>query len=282
MIKVVMDSGGDLPARLLKMLEINVVPINIHFRDKVYRDRIDIDSDEFYRRVAEDRALPKTAQPSPFQFAEAYRRVARDTGATDIISVNVTSQLSGTHASSMLAAQEVADEVRVHPFDSRSGSGGQGLMVLEAARMAADKVSLDKIMERLETMRDSMSIYLVLDNLKFAQMSGRVGAVAATLSSILKIKPVLCVQDGMLEMAERVRTSRRAIDSMVTMVKEKVGDRMANVVVIHAEAPEAAQALVQRVRSEFRIKEIFVEKLSLALAVHLGPGTVGLVACPAE
>jgi len=83
-------------------------------------------------------------------------------------------------------------------------------------------------------------------------------------------------------MAERVRTSRRAIDSMVTLVKEKVGDRLANVVVIHAEAPEVAQALLERVQSEFRIKEIFVEKLSLALAVHLGPGTVGLVACPAE
>lgn len=282
MIKVVMDSGGDLPARLLKMLDVSVVPINIHFRDKVFRDRIDIDSSEFYRRVEEERALPKTAQPSPYQFAEAYRKVAQDTGATDIISVNVTSQLSGTHASSLLAAQEVADEVRVHPFDSRSGSGGQGLMVLEAARMAAENFSVDKIMERLESMRDNMSIYLVLDNLKFAQMSGRVGAVAATLSSLLRIKPVLSVQDGMLEMAERVRTSRRAIDSMVTMVKEKVGDRLANVVVIHAEAPEVAQALLERVQSEFRIKEIFVEKLSLALAVHLGPGTVGLVACPAE
>jgi DegV family protein with EDD domain len=282
MIKVVMDSGGDLPAKLLEMLDISVVPINIHFRDGVYKDRIDIGSEEFYRRVEEEKVIPKTAQPSPYQFAEAYREIARKSGATDIISVNITSQLSGTHASSLLAAQEVADEVRVHPFDSRSGSGGQGLMVLEAARMAADKVSLDRIMERLETMRENMTIFLVLDNLRFAQMSGRVGAVAAMLTSLLKIKPVLHVQDGMLEMAERVRTSRRALDSMVALVKERIGDELANVVVIHAEAPEVAQALVERVQSEFRVGELFVEKLSLALAVHLGPGTVGLVACPIE
>jgi DegV family protein with EDD domain len=282
MIKVVMDSGGDLPAKLLEMLDISVVPINIHFRDGVYKDRIDIGSEEFYRRVEEEKVIPKTAQPSPYQFAEAYREIARKSGATDIISVNITSQLSGTHASSLLAAQEVADEVRVHPFDSRSGSGGQGLMVLEAARMAADKVSLDRIMERLETMRENMTIFLVLDNLRFAQMSGRVGAVAAMLTSLLKIKPVLHVQDGMLEMAERVRTSRRALDSMVALVKERIGDELANVVVIHAEAPDVAQALVERVQSEFRVGELFVEKLSLALAVHLGPGTVGLVACPIE
>jgi DegV family protein with EDD domain len=282
MIKVVMDSGGDLPAKLLKVLDISVVPINIHFRDGVYKDRIDIDSKGFYQRVEAEKAIPKTAQPSPYQFAEAYREVARKSGATDIISVNITSQLSGTHASSMLAAQEVADEVRVHPFDSRSGSGGQGLMVLEAARMAADKIDVEKILERLVYMRENMSVFFVLDNLKFAQMSGRVGAVAATLGSLLRIKPVLYVQDGMVEMAERVRTSKRALDSMVAMVKERIGDELANVVVIHAEAPEVAQALVQRVQSEFRIRELFVEKLSLALAVHLGPGTVGLVACPAE
>lgn len=155
-------------------------------------------------------------------------------------------------------------------------------MVLEAARMAADKVSLDRILGRLETMRENMSVFFVLDNLSFAQMSGRVGAVAAALSSLLKIKPVLYVQDGMVEMAERVRTSRRALDSMVAMVKDRIGDQLANIVVIHAEAPEVAQALVERVQSEFRVGELFVEKLSLALAVHLGPGTVGLVACPAE
>jgi len=282
MIKVVMDSGGDLPAEWLAKHDIRVVPINIHFGDLVYREGVDMDSAAFYRRVEEEKIIPKTAQPSPHQFSETYRQIARKTGATDIISVNITSQLSGTHASSLLAAQEVAGEVTVHPFDSRSGSGGQGLMGLEAARMAAARVSVDKVMERLQYMRENMNVYLVLDNLKFAQMSGRVGALAAMLTSLLKIKPLLRVHDGMFEMSEKVRTRKRAVDRMVALMKERIGDRLANVAVIHAEAPEAASALLERVRSEFRVKELFVEKLSIGVAVHLGPGTLGLVAYPVE
>ena len=282
MIKIVMDSGGDLPAEILKKIGVHIVPLNVHFGDDVYQEGVDIDAHTFYRRVEQEKAIPKTAQPSPYQFAEVYRQVARETGATDIISVNVTSQLSGTHASSLLAAREVADEVIVHPFDTRSGSGGQGLMGLEAARMAAENLSVANIMDRLQHLRVNMNIYLMLDNLKFAQMSGRVGTLAATFSSLLRVKPVLFVRDGMLELGERVRTRTRALDRLVALVKGRIGDELANIVVVHAEVPEHAAALVERVRSEFRVGELFVTSLSIGLAVHLGPGTVGLVACPVE
>lgn len=282
MIKVVMDSAGNLPAKWLEKLDIRIVPINIHFGSQHYREGVDIDPPTFYRRVSEERLMPQTAQPSPYQFAEAYRQVARETGATEIISVNVTSQLSGTHASSLIAAREVADEVTVYPFDSRSGSGGQGMMSLEAARMAISSANVDKILERLEYMRDNMNIYLLLDNLEFAKMSGRVSSMAATLSSLLRIKPLIQVQDGMMEVKEKVRTQKKALDRMVELVKERIGDRLTSIAVIHAEAPELARGLAERVKVEFNVGELFVEKLSISLAVHLGPGTVGLVACPME
>ncbi len=282
MIKVLMDSAGDLPAEMLAEYDIGIVPVTIFFGTQAFKDRVEIDAETFYRRVAEESRLPTTSQPSPFQFADVYRQTAREKGATDIISVHVSSQLSGTHASSLIAAQEVADEVRVHPFDSRSGSAGQGMMSLEAARMAAANVSVEKIMERLQHVRENMKICLVLDNLKFAQMSGRVSFLAAALSSFLKIKPLVDVRDGMLEVREKARTQRRALDRMFEMVKEQIGDRLANVAVVHAEAPEMANALLERVKQEFRVKEAFIEKLSLGVAVHLGPGTVGLVAYPVE
>ena len=155
-------------------------------------------------------------------------------------------------------------------------------MVLEAARMAAENLSVDKILDRLNYMRENMSIFLMLDNLQFARMSGKVGTLTAAISSLLRVKPVLQMRDGMVDLGERVRTRRRALDRMVSLVKDRIGDRLANIVVIHAEVPEQADALVERVRSEFRIKELFVETLSLGLAVHLGPGTVGLVAYPVE
>ncbi len=282
MIKLVMDSAGDLPAKLLEKLDIRVVPINIHFGEQHYQEGVDIDSPTFYRKVSEEKIVPQTAQPSPYQFAEVYRQVARETGATEIISVHVTSQLSGTHASSLIAAREVLDKVTVYPFDSRSGSGGQGMMTLEAARMAISKVNAEKILERLDYMRDNMNIYLVLDNLEFAKMSGRVGSLAAALSSLLRVKPLIQVQDGMMDVKEKVRTQKKALDRMVELVKDKIGDRLASIAVIHAEAPEIAEGLAERVKAEFNVGELFVEKLSIGLAVHFGPGTVALVACPVE
>ena len=122
MIGIVMDSGGDLPPELIEQYGITTVPINIHFGTQVYQEGVDISPSEFYRRVDEDKVMPKTAQPSPHQFMEKYREVVRRLKVTDIISVNITSQLSGTHASSLIAAAEMADEVRVHAFDSRAGS----------------------------------------------------------------------------------------------------------------------------------------------------------------
>lgn len=282
MIKVIMDSAGDLPAKLLKSLDIRIVPVNISFSDRTYLDKVDIDDDTFYARVLKEKSLPKSAQPSPHQFAEAYLQVARETGATDIISIHVSSKLSGTHASSLLAATDVADQIRVHPFDSRSGSGGQGLMCLEAARMAAGGLGVEAILERLNRIREQMNIFLVLDNLRFAQMSGRVSVMAATISSLLRIKPLIYVRDGVMEVKENVRTQGRAVDRMVDLVRDRIGDHLADMAVIHAQAPQLASRLLARVEREFNTRELFVEKLSLGVAVHLGPGTVGLVAYPVK
>jgi DegV family protein with EDD domain len=155
-------------------------------------------------------------------------------------------------------------------------------MCLEAARLAGAGWDVEAILGRLHQIRDQMNILLMLDNLRFAQMSGRVGAMAATISSLLRIKPLIHVRDGMMEVKENVRTQSRALDRMVDLVWEQVGDRLADMAIIHAQAPQLASELLSRVEKEFKIREIFVETLSLGVAVHLGPGTVGLVSCPVE
>lgn len=282
MIKIVMDSCGDLPPDLIAQNDIEVVPVNIHFGDQVYREGVDIDQAGVFQRIAEKKCFPSTAQPSPHQFAEVYREVAQEKGATDIISIHVSSHLSGTYASARLAAEEAADEVTVTPFDSHSGSGGQGFMALQAARMAAAGASVKEILERLRNMRENMAVYLVLDTLEFAKLSGRIGTLGASLASMLRIKPLVCLKDGGMEVREKVRTHRRAIDRMLALISQKIGDRRAWVAVLHAGAPKAAEALAQRVQAEFNIQESFVETTSTGIAIHLGPGAVGLVACPIE
>lgn len=275
---VVTDSTMDLPREWARSLDITVVPIHIHFRDKTYLDRVDLDEDTFYRLISEREEIPKTSQPSVGEFVAVYRRLASKVNA--ILSVHISSKLSGTYTSAVQAAAMVKDEVRVEVFDSLSGSGGLGFMALVAARMARARESLEAALEVLSRMREGMRIYLILDNLKFAQMSGRVTFVQHMVASMLRLKPIVGVKDGLLVPVDRVRTRRVAIERLVGLVADEYGEHPLHVAVVHAKAVDAAQALLEQAQKRLRVISHFMADLSPAVAVHLGPGTVGIVAYP--
>jgi DegV family protein with EDD domain len=278
MIKIATDSTCELPAELLRQHDITVVPINIQFGTETYLDGVTIDRATFYRKIDEMGILPKTSQPSAGQFEEYYDKMA-EAGATDIISVHVTAKLSGTYQSAELAKEMVADRVRVHAFDSACGSAGLGFMALEAARMADAGKSVSEIMARLEAVCPLMNIVLTLKDLRFAQMSGRVGTLQSSLASLLNIKAIVLLEDGLLDVTDKVRTQRKAVDRMIDMVVERVGtSEPVNLAVTHAEAPDMAQELLERAKTVFDCKETFVSDLALSLAVQFGPGTLGLIA----
>jgi DegV family protein with EDD domain len=278
MIKIVTDSTCDLTAEYYAEYGITVVPINIQFGTDSFLDGITIDSETFYRKVDESGILPKTSQPSAGQFEEYYARLASE-GATDIISIHVTGKLSGTYQSAEMAKGLVADRVQIHPFDTLSGSAGMGFMVLEAARMAEAGKSVEDILARLKVMRDDMKILLTLKDLRYAKMSGRVGTLQSSLSSMLRIKPIVLLEDGTLDVTEKVRTQRKAINCMCDMMAERLGTTgPVNLAVVHAAAPEEGQALLEQARSMFDVRETFLSELALSLAVQFGPGTLGLMA----
>lgn len=278
MIKIVTDSTCDLPADHYRQYGISVVPINIQFGSETYLDGVTMDRPTFYRRIEESGILPKTSQPSAGQFEECYGGLA-EAGATDIISIHVTAKLSGTWQSAELAREMVADRVRVYPFDSACGSAGLGFMAVEAARMASVGHGVADILARLEAIRARMNIILVLKDLRFAQMSGRVGRLQGSLASLLNIKPLVMLEDGLIDVTEKVRTSRKALDRMVELVVERVGTTSpVNLAAVHAEAPDEGRALLDRARALFPVQESFLSDLALSLAVQFGPGTLGLVA----
>ncbi len=278
MIRVVTDSTCDLPAGYYQQFGITVVPINIQFGTDTYLDGVTIDRSTFYRKIEELGILPKTSQPSPSQFEQVYRQLADD-GAVDILSVHVTAKLSGTCQSAELAKGMVADSVRVHVFDSAGGSVGLGFMAVEAARMAKAGKSIDEILQRLEVMRSRMQVILTVQDLRFAQMSGRVGRLQSSLSSLLNIKPVVTLDDGLLDVADKVRTRSKAVGRMIEMIVDRVGtDAPVNLAAVHAVAPEEGQALLERARVHFDCQESIVTDLALSLAVQFGPGTLGLIA----
>jgi fatty acid kinase fatty acid binding subunit len=278
MIRIVTDTTCDLPADLLEQHHIAVVPINIQFGQETYEEGISLSKEEFYRKVKELNMVPMTSQPSLGQYIAAYTALAADPGTEAIISIHITSHLSGTYAAAVLAASQMPpDSPPITAFDSLSGSMGLGFMVLEAAVMAEAGSSTDEILARLEILREKMRIFFSLYDLRFARMSGRVGMARALLVSVLDIKLLLTVQEGRLALLKRVRSQAQAMRSLVETFVEEMGGLPAQVAVIHAQAPQAAEQLRAAIAEQLDATRIFVQDLSLGVAVHFGPGTVGIV-----
>ena len=277
MIRIVTDSTCDLPEELIRRHRITVVPVNIQFGQQSYQEAVTLDREMFYRMVESLNMIPQTSQPSVGQFQMAYDALSREPDTDAIVSVHLTSRLSGTYDSAVLAASQMSPGPPITTFDSRSGSMGLGFMALEAAELAEAGARLEQIMARLDELRRRMTIFFSLNDLRFARMSGRVGAVKAMLVSLLDIKPMLTITEGEIKMIRRVRTRAQAFPIVVASLAEALGNRPARLAVIHAQAPDVAEQMRQALVARTRPVEVFVCDLSIGIAVHFGPGTVGVV-----
>jgi DegV family protein with EDD domain len=279
MLRIVTDGAADMPAGWEKEYGIQIVPINIQFGDRTYLQGVDLSNEAFYRMVEESGRIPKTSQPSPFQFKEFYQRVAKS-GDT-ILSLHVTSKLSGTFESAVAAARELAGNLNIIPFDSGAGSAALGMMCREARMLERAGAAAQQIVERMYQIRRNVQIVLTMDKLDYARMSGRVGALQAALASALNVKPIVVLRDGILDMAEKVRTRGKALDRVLEILYNRFEKEPVHVAAVHARDPAAAQSLFERARNIFNIRELIVTDLSVAVAANLGPGTVGLIVYPA-
>ena len=278
MIRIATDSTCDLPPGYFEDYDITVVPINIQFGTETYEDGVTIDRETFVRKIDEMGILPTTSQPSAGQFEQYYERL-RQEGATDIISLHVTSKLSGTYQSAVMAQEMMEDRVRVHPFDSESGTVTLGFMSMEASRMARAGKGVAEILSRMAEIRDRGCLVLTLKDLRYAQMSGRTGKLQSSLASLLSIKPIVLLEDGLLDVIEQVRTQSKAIDRLIAILAERVGrSEPVNLAIVHSMAPDAGQALLDKAKSLFNCQETFIADLTSSLVVHFGPGTLGLYA----
>jgi len=280
MLRIVTDGAADIPAGWEDEYDIRVIPINIQFGEKTYLQYIELDNEGFYKIVEKTKTIPKTSQPSPYQFVEFYKKNA-EKGDT-ILSLHVTAKLSGTYASAVSAAEEVKELFKVIPLDSKVGSVGIGFMCREARKMDQAGKSVDQIVAYLERIRDRVRIILTLDTLDYARMSGRVGSLSAALASILNVKPIAVLKDGDLHMTEKVRTRSAAIDRVIEMAKQEFGDQPIYLAVTQARDPETGKKLLERAKQVFNTKDAVMTELSISLAANFGPGAVGLVLYPIE
>ena len=280
MIKIVTDTTCDLPLAWLSQYQLAVVPINIQFGLETFHEGQTIGPEIFYQRIKMEGTLPTTSQPSVGEFSQIYQTLAAD--GSEILSIHVTSKLSGTWQSAMLAARQLQDRVKVSVVDSLTGSVGLGLMVREAAQLARAGWPVAEIVPWLEVRRPQIKVFIMLKDLRYARMSGRVGRLRELLASLLNVKPIVGVDEGALIPLERVRSQQKGFERMVAMAAEQVGEAPVHLGLAHALAPSEAESLLTLARNYLNCQDTFVTDLALSLAVHFGPGTVGFATYPAE
>lgn len=278
MLRIVTDGAADMPLGWIGKYDIKVIPINIHLNQETYLQGVDLNDEGFYEIVERNGTIPKTSQPSPQQFIDFYQQFA-EIGDT-ILSMHVTSKLSGTFESAQIASRELINKFNIIPFDSASGSAAMGFMCKEARLLERAGASLEAILERMHFIRKNIIITLTLDNLEYAKMSGRVKALQAALASLLNVKAIVVLQDGVLDMAEKVRTRQRSIERIIERTRSKIGDQNVNIAIVQARDKETGRSLLRRVSEIFNINEIIMTDLSISVAANLGPGTVGIIAYP--
>lgn len=279
---IVMDDAGDITAEdLANYPNLTIIPVNIMFGTTEFTSD-KMSHAEFYEKtktVTNDN-FPKTSQPSPYQFEEVYKALIAQ-GKTEILTITVSDRLSGTYASAVTASKALADQATFHLFDSKTGSGAQGYIALEAAKMAQDGADYATIKARLETMRNEGTIYFLIDSLEYAVKGGRVSTLRSAMASLLNIKPIMTVDDGLIVEAVKVRTYKKALREIVALVKKDMGTRPVRLSVLHAGTPVNAQVLLTQAKPQFNAVETRIVDMAVAVAINLGPGALGLVAVPA-
>jgi DegV family protein with EDD domain len=276
MLAIVTDSTSDLRSDELTALRIHRVPLYVNFQGKVHRDWIDIDPAKIVAGVQAGADLPKTSQPSPEDFAQAYAKAVEE-GATEILVVTITSGMSGTYQSATLAAKDATVPVSV--VDSQNASAGLAAFVRQAARMRDAGATRDAIVAALEAMKPHMLLLFTVGTLEYLQKGGRIGRASALLGGLLNIRPILTLEGGKISPAGKARSTKKAIAEIVERLKTHAQAHPGDLVLdfMHIQDPAAAETLRQAVvEAGVTFAEGNVYEFGAVIAAHVGPGTFGV------
>jgi DegV family protein with EDD domain len=276
-VAIVTDSTSDLPPELAGTRSITVIPLTLNFEGKALLDGVDIRPDEFYRRLPSAGTHPTTSQPSAGRFAEAFSSLLADHDA--VVSIHISEKLSGTYESARQAA-EMTDPKRIRVIDSENVSMSLGLLALTASALASSGAGADAIEAKVLAMRRHVQTYFSVATLEFLRRGGRIGRASALLGSVLQVKPVLCIRDGLVTPLERVRTFERALNRIVELTREVDRGQGVCVIVGHADA----EADAERIAGELDpiAETLMIQPLGPVVGAHAGPGVVGVGCYPAE
>lgn len=273
-VRIVTDSTSDLPLSLCDRLGITVIPLNVHFGDVVYRDQVDLSSEEFFRLLAKASDLPKTSQPAPILFEEAYRNLTAD--GSPVISIHLSSKFSGTLRSAQLARDSLRNRGQIEVIDSQSASLGLGLIVMAAAELANRGADEREVASHVRRLTQNVHIWFFVDTLEYLQRGGRIGRARAFLGTLLNIRPILKVDEGEVHPVEKVRTRSKAIDRLVEFVE--LFPTIERLAVIHSNTSmNDAETLIKRLEPLYPREQIILGQYGPVIGTHTGPGGLGVV-----
>jgi DegV family protein with EDD domain len=277
MIKIVTDSTAYLPKDVIRKYDIRVVPLCVHFGQEAFKEGIELSNEAFYERLKDAAELPTTSQPSVGEFYKVFEELA--SAGHEIIALTISHKLSGTY-SSAIAAQRMLPEARLDVIDSLSTSIGLQLMVEEAAAAAASGAGRQELVARMLEIRDRLYVLFVVDTLEYLAKGGRIGNAKALLGTLLKVKPILILQDGAIEALEQVRTKRKAVAEMLDLVEEHLDGTgpKARVAITHALVPEEAEEVRDEIMRRLGCERASISTVGPVVGTHTGPGVVAVAA----
>lgn len=280
-IAVITDSPAQVPPEIAERDRIVIIPYPVTIGDKGYLDGVDIQADELYRRMREDKIIPKTSHPSIGEYLDAYRTCI-DRGASGVFYVSLSAKLSGALATGQEAAALLKNEipdVRIEVFDSLSATASEGFVAYAAAKAAVAGASMEELVAIATQARARSGFFAMLDTLEYLALGGRIGRAASLMGNFLQVKPILCIQDdGIVSPASVVRSHNRGLDRMIELVAtERHGpSERLHLAFMDADAPDRREELKKRAIERLNPDDTFDVAFTPVMGSHTGPGLVGL------
>ncbi len=273
-IGIVTDSTSDIPSELIQKYNIKVIPLYVNFEEASFLDGVDITKKQFYEKLRNVKVLPKSAQPSPADFVEAYKEVLKDFDS--IISIHISKKMSGTIESAERAKKELGMDIEI--IDSELVHLPLGIVVLKAAQLANEGHSKDEIIRSVMEYKGKINVLFIPKTLKYLIMGGRIGRAKGLIASILEINPILTLHLGEVSQYKTTRRWNQAKSELIEALKSMVKDpKKLTVYVTDSDADEEAVEMVQRIKSEIDPREIYRSYIGSIVGIHLGPDSVAVI-----
>lgn len=266
-VKLVCDSLCDVPKELIQKYNIDVVPLNIIIENNEYKDGIDLSNDEFYKIMKESKQVPKTSQATYMQFKEVFDKYA---DKYEIVCITGSSTTSGTYQSAVMAKNDTEGEI--HIFDTLNLSLGSAQYVVKACELVDKSMNSIQIIEELENLRESVSLFFVVNTLEYLKRSGRVSLTTATIGNILQLKPVFDVKEGKISLINKIRGKKHVANTMVNLIKEKydtLEDK--NIIIGYGSNEEDFSSLKKEVEEKINAKSVYITRGGACICSHTGP-----------